>query len=73
LNQTLIDFELAGVELASVGGIFSKSEGYYFTLQRMLSDSHFVKVYDSEIVSDTQSPQWKGFKVRLSKLCNLDP
>lgn len=70
-NASSVFLEFHGDNLKNVEGFFGKSNPV-LKLSRAAGDSGFVVVYESEILKKNLNPIWKGFEIKVQKLCNSD-
>jgi len=70
-NSSSLFLQFAGNDLKNVEGFFGKSNPV-LKLSRAAGDSGFVVVYETEVVKKNLNPVWKGFEIKIQKLCNGD-
>jgi hypothetical protein len=70
-NSSSAFMEFHGSGLKNVEGFFGSSNPV-LKLSRAAGDSGFVVVYESDVIKKNLNPVWKGFEIKVQKLCNSD-
>lgn len=78
-SNDLVCMKLAAKKLDNVEGWFSKSDPFLVfsraraqSMDKAEKNIEWVKVHETEPISNNLNPVWRPFQIKLQRLCNAD-